>query len=77
MAEYSKNTFACELMDSYVHDERYKVIDDIIYFDRKIYLVPDSELKELITEGFLEPGLHLLEDKQILGWEDYNVPVIK
>ena len=63
-------------MDGYVRDERYKVIDDIIYFEGKIYLVPDSELKELIMEG-LEPGLHLLEDKQILGWEDCNVPVIK
>ncbi len=63
-------------MDGCVHDERYTVIDDIIYFDGKIYLVLDLELKELITEG-LELGLHLLEDKQILGWEDCNVPVIK
>ena len=23
------------------------------------------------------PELHLLEDKQILGWDDCNVPVIK
>ena len=23
------------------------------------------------------PALHLLEDKQILGWEDCNVPIIK
>ena len=76
LVEYSKNTFACELMDDYVHDERYKVIDDIIYFDGKIYLVLDSKLKELITEG-LEPGLHLLEDKQVLGQEDCNVPIIK
>ena len=76
LAEYSKNTFACELMDGCVRDERYKVIDDIIHFDGKIYLIPDSELKEMITEG-LEPGLHLLEDKQILGLEDSNVPLIK
>ena len=76
MAEYSKNTFACELMDGYVCNERYKVIDGIIYFDGKIYLVPDSELKELITKG-LESGLHLLEEKQILVREDCNVTVIK
>lgn len=76
LAEYSKNTFACELMDGCVRDERYKVINDIIYFDGKIYLVPDSKLKELIIEG-LEPGLHFLEDKKILGREDCNVPVIK
>ena len=77
LVEYSKNTFACQLMDGYVHDESYKVIDDIIYSSRKIYLVPDSELKKLITKYFLEPDLHLLEDKQILGQEDYNIPVIK
>ena len=63
-------------MDGYVHDERYKVIDDIIYFDGKIYLVPNLELKELITEG-LEPSLHFLEDKKILGCEDCNIPIIK
>ena len=63
-------------MDGYVCDERYKVIDGIIYFDGKIYLVPNSELKELITKG-LESGLHFLEDKEILGWEDGNVLVIK
>ena len=76
LTEYSKNTFACELMDGCVRGERYKVIDDIIYFDGKIYLVLDSELKELITKG-LEPGLHFLEGKQILGRENCNVPVIK
>ena len=63
-------------MDGYVRNERYKVIDDIIYFDGKIYLVLDSELKELITEG-LEPSLHLLEDKQTLGREDYKCPRYK
>lgn len=77
LVEYSKNTFACQLMDGFIHDERYKVIDDIIYLGDKIYLVPDSKLKKLIMKGFLQPDLHLLEDKQILGWEDYNVLVIK
>jgi len=76
LVKYSKNTFACKLMDGCVHDERYKVIDDIIYFDGKIYLVPNLELKELIMEG-LEPGFHLLEEKQVLGREDYNVLIIK
>ena len=64
------------IWSTYVCDERYKVIDGIIYFDGKIYLVPDLELKELITKG-LESGFHLLEDQKILGWEDYNVSIIK
>ena len=76
MVKYS-NTFACKLMDGYIHDERYQVIDDIIYYSDKIYLVLDSILKKLITEDFQESDLHLLEGKQILGRKDCNVPVIK
>lgn len=64
-------------MDGYIYDERYHIIDNIIYYGNKIYLVPKSKLKKLITEGFQESDLHLLEDKQILEWRDYNVPVIK
>lgn len=48
LVDYSHNTFACDLMDGYVRDERYKVIDEIIYFSGKIYLVLDSELKRLL-----------------------------
>jgi len=31
LVEYSKNTFSCELMEGTNQDERYKVVDDIIY----------------------------------------------
>ena len=32
LVEYSKNTFACELMDGIIQDDRYKVMDAIIYY---------------------------------------------
>ena len=46
LVEYSKNKFACELLDGQVQDDRYKIIDDIIYYKSKIYLVPESALRK-------------------------------
>jgi hypothetical protein len=48
LVEYSKNTFACELMGGSIQDDRYKVVDDIIYYKDMIYLVPESTLKDNI-----------------------------
>lgn len=50
LVEYSKNTFACKLMDGQVQDDRYKVVDDIIYYKHIIYLVPESKIKETILK---------------------------
>ena len=46
MVEYSKDKFACELLDEQIQDDRYRVIDDIIYYKNKIFLVPESPLKK-------------------------------
>ena len=48
LVEYSKNRFACEILDGKVQDDRYRVIDDVIYYKDKIYLVPKSKLKERV-----------------------------
>jgi hypothetical protein len=48
--EYSKNKFSCEVMDHNTQDDNYKVVDDIIYYKYRIYLVPESRLKEKIME---------------------------
>jgi hypothetical protein len=50
LVEYSKNQFACEVMDHSAQDDRYKVVDDIIYYKDHIYLVSKSILKEKIME---------------------------
>jgi len=48
LVEYSKNTFACEFMDGKIQDNKYKVIDDAIYYKDRISLVPESKMKDEI-----------------------------
>jgi hypothetical protein len=48
LVEYSKNKFACEVMDGQIQDDRYRVIDDVIFYKDRVYLVPDSGLKKKI-----------------------------
>ena len=51
MVEYSKDKFACELLDGQIQDDRYRVIDDIIYYKNRIFLVPESPLKMKIFQA--------------------------
>ena len=44
--EYAKDKFAYEIFDGTNHDDRYKVLEGIIYYKYRIYLVPCSSLKE-------------------------------
>ena len=44
LVEYSKKTFSYELMDGITQDNWYKVVDEIIYYKNKIFLVPESKL---------------------------------
>jgi hypothetical protein len=48
LVEYSKNTFTCEMMEGSIQDDNYRVVDDIIYYKYRIYLVPESKLKDTI-----------------------------
>jgi hypothetical protein len=50
LVEYSKNKFACEVMDGQVIDDRYRVLDDVIFYKDRIYLVPESTLKVKILK---------------------------
>jgi hypothetical protein len=45
LVEYSKDWFACELMDGHIQDDRYRVVDDIIYYKGSIYLVQSPHLE--------------------------------
>ena len=51
LVEYSKNRFACEILDGQVQDDMYRVIDDVIYYKDRIYLVSESKLKEKIMQA--------------------------
>jgi hypothetical protein len=55
--EYSKNRFSCELMNDHIHVDRYKVVDDIIYYIDNIYLVPESTLREKIMQAMHDTPL--------------------
>jgi hypothetical protein len=46
--EYSKNTFSYDLMERIIQDDKYEVVDEIIYYKDMIYLVLDSTLKDKI-----------------------------
>ena len=46
--EYSKDRFTCEILDGQVTDERYRVMDEVIYYQDHILLTRDSKLKENI-----------------------------
>jgi len=77
LVEYSKNTFSCEIMEGIVQDNRYKVLDDIIYYMDMIYLVPKSTLKGKIlrlvqdTPLARHPGYlkAYMQEREILSWK--------
>jgi hypothetical protein len=48
LVQYSKNQFACQLMDGKIQDDNFRVIDDIIYYEDQIFLVPESTFKAKI-----------------------------
>ena len=43
--EYAKDKFSCELFDGTNHDDRYKVLEGIIYYKDIIYLVLLSHIQ--------------------------------
>ena len=54
MMEYSKDLFTCGVLDGEVVDERFKVVDGVIYFYNLILLVSDSKLKERLLDATYE-----------------------
>ena len=61
--EYSKNNFSCELLDGQVQDDQYRVIDDVIYYKGRIFLVLKSMLKRKILQAF--------HDLELTGHQGY------
>ena len=51
MVEYSKDKFSCKLLDGQIQDDRYGVIDDIIYYKNIIFFVLESFLKKNILQA--------------------------
>lgn len=51
LVEYSKNKFTCEILEGLIQGDTYRVVDDIIYYQGQIYLLPKSQLKEKIMQA--------------------------
>eukprot|EP00253_Pinus_taeda_P006493 PITA_06493 len=51
MQEYSKDKFACEVLDGQVADDRYSVVNEIIYYRDWIFLTEGSQLKNKILQA--------------------------
>lgn len=67
LVEFSRNKFACEILDRLICDDRYKVENKIIFYKDEIDFVLESTLKERLirtthnkpTESFhLQPKNH-------------------
>ena len=54
MMEYSKDLFTWGVLEGEVKDERFKVVDGVIYFYNIILLVSDSKLKEGLFDAIYE-----------------------
>jgi hypothetical protein len=72
LVEYSKKKFACEVMDGKIQDDWYRIIDDVIFYKDRVYLVPNSRLqKKILTvvhdsplaghQGFFKTYRHIRE----------------
>ena len=64
LVEYSKDRFACEILDGKVTDERFRVMDEIIYYQDWIFLTRDSRLKENI--------FHVAHDSPLSGHQGFT-----
>eukprot|EP00253_Pinus_taeda_P004467 PITA_04467 len=51
LVEYSKDGFAFEVLDGQVADDRYRVVDEIIYYRDQIFLTEGSQLKKKILQA--------------------------
>jgi len=51
LVEYSKDRFTCEVLDGAITDDRYRLMNEIIYCKDWIYLVPNSQLREKIMQA--------------------------
>ena len=49
--EYARNQFACQVMDGKVWDVNFRIIDGLIYYKGRIFLVPQSAFKVKVLQA--------------------------
>jgi hypothetical protein len=50
--EYEKDQFGCHLLDGQVQDDNFKVMNDLIYYKDRIFLVPRSAFKDKVLQAY-------------------------
>jgi hypothetical protein len=50
--EYEKDQFACQLLDGQVQDDNFKVMNDLIYYKDRIFLVPGFAFKAKVLQEY-------------------------
>ena len=50
LVEYANDEFACDVLDGIKGDVNYRILNGLIYYKGRIYLVPDSKLKYKILQ---------------------------
>lgn len=51
-ANYAKNTLVNNILDGTLVDENYNVKDGLIFYKERIFLVPETKMKEYILKTF-------------------------
>jgi hypothetical protein len=64
IVEYAKDQFTCQLLDGKIQDDNFRVINDLIYYKGRIFLVPGSALKAKI--------LHACHNSPVAGHQGIN-----
>jgi hypothetical protein len=67
IVEYAKDQFACQLFDGKIQDDNFRVINDLIYYKGRIFLVPGSALKAKI--------LHACHNSPVAGHQGIRASV--
>jgi hypothetical protein len=45
VTEYARNQFACQIMDRQIQDNNFRIVDGLVYYKGRIFLVPESTFK--------------------------------
>jgi hypothetical protein len=53
LVEYSKTKLTCKVLDGQIQDDRYRVIDDVIFYKDRVYLVLDSIPRRRSSQQFM------------------------
>ena len=50
LVEYAKDKFACDVLDGIMGDDTYRILNGLIYYKGRIYLVQYSKLKYKVLQ---------------------------